>query len=259
MPALPLTTEQRADATRLKSLFAAWQKRRREAGQPSSQEALSDMLGFNQSALSQYLNGRIPLNVAAATKFAGLIECSIADFSPALAEEIASYRTAAEVPDSSHMLRKASMVSTDEDDQGEMIAVRRVNVRVEAGLPGFEADEEFEDGGVIYIPRSAIEREQWAPQCLMSIKVRGDSMLPVFANRDSIVINVADRKLVSGEVYAINFQGKPIVKQVVLEGHQWYMRSFNPKFDPVPFRSPDSDVIGKVVYQPGRIVSGRLE
>lgn len=259
MPALPLTPEQRADAARLKNLFAAWQKGRREAGQPSSQEALSDMLGFNQSALSQYLNGRIPLNVSAATKFAGLIGCSIADFSPSLAEEVAGYRGVVDAVDSSQMTRRASVVSTEEPDPDELIAVKMVNIRVQAGFPGFEADEEFEDGGVIHIPRTAIETQQWVPQCLLGIKVRGDSMRPVFSDGDSLVINVADRKLVSGEVYAVNCEGKPVVKQMVFEGHQWYMRSFNPKFDPVPYRTPDSDVIGKVVYQPGRIVSGRLE
>lgn len=259
MPALPLTPEQRADAARLKHLFAAWQKGRREAGQPSSQEALSDLLGFNQSALSQYLNGRIPLNVAAASKFASLIECSVADFSPTLASEIGKYVTATEPLDPAQMVRTATHVSIGEPDHGELIAINLVNIRVQAGFPGFEADQEFEDGGVIHVPRSAVERQQWAPQCLLAIKVRGDSMLPVFASGDTIVINVADRKLVSGEVYAMNCQGKPVVKQMVLEGHQWYMRSFNPKFDPVPYRTPDSDVVGKVVYQPGRVVAGRLE
>lgn len=259
MPALPLTPEQRADASRLKTLFAAWQKGRREAGQPSSQEALSDLLGFNQSALSQYLNGRIPLNIVAASKFATLIGCSVADFSPALADEISRFSSFFEGPDSTQMTRKATPVSVEEPEHDEMVAVNLVNIRVQAGFPGFEADQEFEDGGVIHVPRAAVERQQWAPQCLLAIKVRGESMLPVFADGDTIVINVADRKLVSGEVYAMNCEGKPVVKQMVLEGHQWYMRSFNPKFDPVPYRTPDSDVVGKVVYQPGRIVAGRLE
>src|SRR5437764_356058 len=100
MPAQPLTPEQLADAARLKHLFSTWQKGRREAKLPSSQEALSDLLGFNQSAVSQYLNGRIPLNVDAATKFASLLNCSIADFSPDLAAQAGRYSSVARVPDS---------------------------------------------------------------------------------------------------------------------------------------------------------------
>ncbi|AWL04253.1 hypothetical protein DIR46_07280 [Massilia oculi] len=259
MPALPLTKEQLEDAARLKQLFATWQKAQREAGLPSSQEALSDQLGFNQSALSQYLNGRIPLNIDAATKFANLIGKSVADFSPLLAAQIEKYTGPAEPVDPAAMVRKATPVSLDEPDPSGLISVQAVNIRVEAGVPGFEADREFEDGGLIQIPREAVETEEWAPQCLLAIKVRGLSMLPVFADGDTIVINVADRRLVSGEVYAVNCDGKPAVKQLVFERHQWYMRSFNPNFQPVPYRTPASDIIGKVVYQPGRVVSGRMK
>lgn len=259
MPALPLTKDQLDDAARLKHRFATWQKTQRENGLPSSQEAISDLLGFTQSALSQYLNGRIPLNIEAAAKFANLIQCEVAEFSPALAAQLERIGGPAETNEFRSMTRRASRVSLDEVDQRELVAVRTVNIRVEAGFPGFEADHEFEDGGVIHIPRREVESENWHPQCLLAIKVRGNSMLPVFAEGDTLVINVADRRLVSGEVYAVNCEGKPVVKQMVFKGHQWYMSSFNPKFDPVPYRTPDSDIIGKVVYQPGRVLTGRME
>jgi phage repressor protein C with HTH and peptisase S24 domain len=259
MPAQPLSQEQLNDAARLKQHFATWQKAQRDAGLPSSQEAISEKLGFNQSSLSQYLNGRIPLNIDAATKFANLIGKPVAEFSATLAEQIGRYAGPADPVDSSAMLRRASQVSLDELDPSGLISVPMVTMRVEAGVPGFEADLEFEDGGVIQIPREAVESENWAPQCLLAVKVRGLSMIPVFADGDTIVLNVADRKLVSGEVYAVNCEGKPAVKQMVFERQQWYMRSFNPTFEPKPFRTPDSDVIGKVVYQPGRVVSGRMK
>jgi transcriptional regulator with XRE-family HTH domain len=85
MPAKPLTSEQLADANRLKAIFLQWQAGRKERDEPASQLDVVDMLGFNQSAMSQYLNGRIPLNVEAAAKFARMLGCSIADFSPSLA------------------------------------------------------------------------------------------------------------------------------------------------------------------------------
>lgn len=91
MPALPLTKDQLDDAARLKDLFLRWQKRQREAGLPSSQEAASEQLGFNQSSMSQYLNGKIPLNIDAATGFAELLGCAVVDLSPAIADQAAKY------------------------------------------------------------------------------------------------------------------------------------------------------------------------
>lgn len=81
MPAKPLTPEQKADADRLKAIFS----KQREL----TQAALADELGFsNQSAVSQYLNGKIPLNVDAAIKFAEKLCCSVSDFSPSIQKEI---------------------------------------------------------------------------------------------------------------------------------------------------------------------------
>src|SRR4051812_8076557 len=89
MPAKPLTEAQTKDAVRLKYLFKAWQADRKAAGEAHSQEHVSDQLGFNQSALSQYLGGRIPLNAQAAAGFARLLSVDVEEFSPTLAAEIA--------------------------------------------------------------------------------------------------------------------------------------------------------------------------
>lgn len=89
MPAKPLTPEQAEDAERLKARFKEWQHRQRERGTPVAQDQAAERLGFGQSALSQYLNARIPLNVEALAKFARLLECSPRDISPALARKVA--------------------------------------------------------------------------------------------------------------------------------------------------------------------------
>lgn len=88
MPALPLSVEQVEDALRLKQAFRAWQVQRRSEGKESSQEWAADQLGFGQSALNQYLNGKIPLNPDAASKLAQLLDVSVKDFSPSIAEGI---------------------------------------------------------------------------------------------------------------------------------------------------------------------------
>ncbi len=88
MPAKPLTQQELDDAARLKRIFNEWQQRRKDMGGASSQEYATEALGFNQSALSQYLGGKIPLNIKAAVKFASGLGCTIAQFSPTIAAEI---------------------------------------------------------------------------------------------------------------------------------------------------------------------------
>lgn len=85
MPALPLTAEQKEDAARLKGLFLSWKEARRASGEPASQDFFSDLVGFGQSAVSQYLNGKIPLNPHAAAKFSKALGCQISDFSETVA------------------------------------------------------------------------------------------------------------------------------------------------------------------------------
>ncbi len=88
MPAKPLTPTQLAEARALKSLFKAWQDRQRSQGLPWSQAFASEQLGFGQSAINQYLNGQIPLNIVAALKFAELLGLRILDFGPSIAQEM---------------------------------------------------------------------------------------------------------------------------------------------------------------------------
>lgn len=85
MPALPLTAEQKEDAARLKRLFLSWKEARKASGEPASQDAFSDLVGFGQSAVNQYLNGKIPLNAHAAAKFSKALGCQISDFSESVA------------------------------------------------------------------------------------------------------------------------------------------------------------------------------
>lgn len=87
MPAKPLSPEQKQDAKRLKALYDAWKEKKRSAGERVTQEDASAALGIGQSAISQYLTGKIPLNVSVATKFAALLGCDINEFSPAIAED----------------------------------------------------------------------------------------------------------------------------------------------------------------------------
>jgi hypothetical protein len=87
MPSRPLTEEQKEDAKRLRRLYEEWKRKNRPK---DSQDEIADSIGMKQSAFSQRIGGTLALNAAAASKFAALIGCSVADFSPSLARQIAS-------------------------------------------------------------------------------------------------------------------------------------------------------------------------
>ena len=99
MPAKPLTPEQRQDAARLRRLFDSHQTKLKEAGQPHSQLELADQLGFGQSALAQYLGGKIPLNQDVLLKFATLLSVSPDLISPSInASAVAAARRWLDAP-----------------------------------------------------------------------------------------------------------------------------------------------------------------
>ncbi|MDN3512666.1 MAG: helix-turn-helix domain-containing protein [Candidatus Jettenia sp.] len=76
--------ERKEDANRLMDIF---EDRREKHG--ITQSSLADALGYSsQSSVSQYLIGKIPLNVEAAIKFAEGLHCRVSDFSPSLQKEI---------------------------------------------------------------------------------------------------------------------------------------------------------------------------
>ena len=81
-----LTAEELADTQRLQQL---WKNNATKLG--LTQAAASKEFGFaNQSAISQYLNGRIPLNMQTASKFANLLNVPLGAISPAHASHTTS-------------------------------------------------------------------------------------------------------------------------------------------------------------------------
>lgn len=86
------TKTQGEDARRLK---ARWDEIPRDAPGGLSQEEFAARYGITQSAVSQYLHGKIPLNMTTAIKFAIHLNCKVVDFSPTIATEIIDAATRA--------------------------------------------------------------------------------------------------------------------------------------------------------------------
>lgn len=143
-------------------------------------------------------------------------------------------------------------------DEPDTIPIRRVTLKLHAGVTGFETEPDLEDGGILHMPRAVIDAHDLVPHQLLAIRVRGQSMEPMMFEDDVVVVNTADKTPVSREIYAVNFNGEALVKQLVRRNNEWFLHSVNPEFGPINVRSGQCSIVGRVVYQPGRVLTGRL-
>lgn len=140
----------------------------------------------------------------------------------------------------------------------DTVPIRFLPSKLHAGIEGYETEPE-EDGGEMYqLPREVIEQLNLDPRHLFAALLKGRSMEPMLFEGDKVVVYTGDRRPISRELYAVNFDGEGCVKQLLHRGGQWYLHSLNPDFDPINMRSGRCEIVGRVVYQPGRIVTGRL-
>jgi transcriptional regulator with XRE-family HTH domain len=138
------------------------------------------------------------------------------------------------------------------------IAIKRINVRLHAGVTRLEPSHDETFGEDLHIPEGVVAQLRRDPQSLRAFQVRGRSGEPMFFEDDVVVADISDTMPVSRELYAIAFDGEACIKQMLHRGGQWYLHSINPEFGPINAKSGELKIIGRVVYQPGRVVTGRL-
>jgi transcriptional regulator with XRE-family HTH domain len=138
------------------------------------------------------------------------------------------------------------------------VAIKRVNVRLHAGVMRLEPDHDETFGDDLQIPMDVVTQLRRDPQNLRAFQVKGRSGEPMFFEDDIVVADISDTRAVNRELYAIAFDGEACIKQMLHRGGQWYLHSINPEFGPINAKSGELKIIGRVVYQPGRVVTGRL-
>lgn len=145
--------------------------------------------------------------------------------------------------------------------KGEMkntVQIRQVSFRLRAGVARVDTELDPTEIGLLEIPIDVIEQHRLNPDNLVALRVRGESMEPMLFEDDLVVIDTSDKRPISRELYAIQFDGDACIKQLLHKGGQWYLHSLNPDHKPVNVKSGQLDILGRVVYQPGRVVTGRL-
>jgi hypothetical protein len=135
-------------------------------------------------------------------------------------------------------------------DDPTMTQIMKVKLKVQAGVTGFQTEPEHYEGETLGVPTAWVLREGLRQESLISILVRGDSMEPSLYDGDSIVVNTADKNIVSGFVYVVNYEGEAIVKRMLRDAGQWWLVSDNAdqrKYHRQLCKGAECIIVGKVI------------
>ena len=133
--------------------------------------------------------------------------------------------------------------------------IRFVKIELRAGATGFVTEFPPEDGGIFELPVSVLEELGIEPHWLMAMRVRGPSMKPMMDDGEIVVVSRKHVDPIDECVYAFNYDGEPLIKQLVKHGSEWCLHSHNPKSKDLRTRDVYCDIVGMVVWQPPRILA----
>lgn len=202
-----------------------------------SQSELSARTGISLSQLGQYLSGYRNLGEKTARKI-----------------ELACKKNVGwlDSEDSSDVMNGTMRVIVADENNPDLIEIRKVKLRLSAGISGFAVDQEIDDGLPLSFRKSWFDKNGYSPDKLVAVKVKGESMETTLYENDTVVVNTADRTPKDGEVFAVNYEGEAVIKRMVRDIGQWWLSSDNPdqrKYHRKVCQGEACIIIGKVVHR----------
>lgn len=137
-----------------------------------------------------------------------------------------------------------------EHNDTSQILIRKVKLRLSAGITGFAVEPEESDSNPISFRKEWFMANGYRPEMLIAIDVKGDSMEPTMSEGDTVVINTADKAPKDGKIYAVNYEGEAVIKRLERNIGQWWLVSDNPDQRQYPRKVCSGDaciIIGRVV------------
>lgn len=188
----------------------AWLSRKQATGMTQEQLAM-DCGWKQQSAVSQYLNGRIPLNLDALLKLSAALGVQAADIYPEIARALP---TAPAAPDPSDRYEFATRV------HGAVLS---------AGNGGTTWAHEEVDGSHAFT-RDWLRRKRLSIAHCRVLTIEGDSMQPELQDGYVVLIDLSDcHPIKSGKVYALSVEGEQRIKRLFRQADgSLLIRSDNP-------------------------------
>lgn len=280
-----LNKTQLAEAERLKAIYLD----RKKADPSITQDLIADKAGWaSQSVVSQYLNGRIPLNLQAILKFASILNFEPGEVTsrlgvdrprsqhpfadgigpasgdnqiPAFRERSGRYALvdgigAPEAPRPDHPSNEPTPVAlvpvetwSDETPLDESEVAIPFFKEVELAA-GKGSEVMLETGGrKLRFGKRTLQRKGISAETAAAAVVMGNSMEPVLPDGSTVAIDTACTTISDGKMYAINHEGQLRVKMLYrLPGNGLRLRSYNTE------EHPDERYDGTYVAEHIRII-----
>lgn len=224
-----------------------WHKRLTQAREAKNikKSAFAKLVGVSAPTVTDWENGDTKM-----IEGSNLVKvCQALDISPAwlLNDENQSAEARQLVPG-------AIPITLLDDDADALHRIKLVQLRLQAGVTGFQTEPDESEGGSLGISKAWVLRKGYDPQQLIGIKVRGESMEPTFYEDDVVVINLADKKLIDNGVFAVNYGGEAVVKRLSRDAGQWWLLSDNSdqrKFYRRNCQGNECIIIGRIVRREG--------
>lgn len=143
----------------------------------------------------------------------------------------------------------------DDVDYPGTARIRKVKLRLSAGIAGFSIDPETGDGNPIYFRQDWLDQKGYKADKLLAVGVRGPSMEPTLFEGDIVVINIAECEPRDGDVFAVNYEGEHVIKRLTRNAGKWWLTSDNPDRR----RFPDKECLGDSCILIGRVIYKQSE
>lgn len=255
----PLSAEQLADAKRLHEIYKQRVKDSRE--DPSKPALTQTEVGERcewkspQSTVSQYMTGKVALNLEALVKLSEALDFEPAQVSPTLAAGIR--RASHQALHTTDAANSPLPDGADEDElDGRYAYVPQYDAKAAAGL-GSE-NPHVEIRSTLAFKREWLKVKGAKAEQLIVIYAEGESMWPTINDGDVLLVDRSRIEPADGQVFVLAGSDGAIVKRLV-QGPlgQWVLRSDNDDKEEYPDRSHlrnngnEHRIIGKVIWRGG--------
>ena len=224
-----------------------------------TQQALAQKVGMAQASLSELETGESNSSTLLASIAAALGINALwleAGKGPKLVSETPPSSPYGFVtPDESPFITEAAPVVAGIPP--DTTPVKMVTLKLRGGVTGFACEPDLTLGGICYLPNEVISELNLNVSELLAMRVRGDSMSPLLDDGNIAVVNTGRREPISKAIFALNWNGEPIVKMLLRRNDEWYIHSINPDFGDENVRTAQCSIVGEVIYQPGRMLGRR--
>ncbi len=201
-------------------------RQRREALHMRKQE-LAAKIGVSLTTIQQYENGQMPKGEFA-VRLGQVLQCSL------------DWLLAGEAQPRIHA----------ENAEDHLLLVPMVEARLSAGGGSFETSVEHIRH---YAFRYDFLRRKGNPSAMVLLRVTGDSMLPLIAHNDVVLIDQSQTSPKPGHIYAVGVEDMVYLKRVDALPGKIILSSLNPEYSPIEVENTEQmstlvRIIGRSIW-----------